>query len=127
MKALCLLLFYLTAVLANAADQPLPERDAQGRRVIVGPIRLGFGEHLSNVHILSNGYGIKAEMNAWLSNSVIEAPICVTTKGLGLKLTSNDFYCDLAIEFTGTALMDNQFIDNRYSGQYTNRPDAFGN
>lgn len=91
----------------------------------MGPLHLYQGQQLDNVHIVSNSYGVKAEMDASISNSVIEAPICVITQGLGLKLTSNHLLCDLAIKFTGTALFDNQFIDNIYSGAYTNRSDLF--
>ncbi len=116
----------MAATATSAQDSELPAHDNKGRLMMVGPVHLQEGQRLSNVHIVSRGYGVIAEPGARVSDSVIEATICVRPEGIGIALMGNVLYCQLAVEFTGSVLLGNVFLDNRYSGIFSNRPADFG-
>lgn len=98
------------------------QRDDMGREVIRGPVGSGYYD---NVRIISDSVGIQGD-SVTVTNSVIEAPVCVRTSGLGTTLRNNILMCNLCIEFTDSVLINNTLIDNHCSGQGTNRPDVFG-
>lgn len=103
---------------ATEAGVVKPAYDNAGRQIIYGPVR---ERHLSNVHIISNSYGVVAMDGAVITDSVIEAPVCVQSSGLGLTLKRNDLNCQLGVEFTGSILMNNTLDSNRFSGRLSNR------
>lgn len=110
----------------SAKDAPAtPEKDAQGRAIIRGPVNAsGF---LKNVHIISNTYGVVALSPLMITNSLIEAPVCVQFNGAsGLTMSGNTLDCDLGVEFTSDVLMDHALYNNTVRGQMTNKPDVFG-
>lgn len=97
--------------------------DAGGREIIYGPVS---GSYYNNVRIISNSVGIYARGSTIIRNSVIEAPICVESSGVGLNLQGNELKCNLCVKFTGSFFMDNTLSSNRCAGKGTNRPDIFG-
>lgn len=103
-----------------------PEKDAEGRTIIRGPIDANLSPIIENVHVVSDSYGVIAHGPTMIKSSVIDAKICVQSSGNSLILRDNVLNCGLGVEFTSGVLMDNQFSNNRYSGQLTNRPDVFG-
>lgn len=98
-------------------------RDSQGLEIIIGPVGKGYYE---NVHIISSTIGVVSSGESIIINSVIEAPICVRATGINLTIQGSNLYCDLCIEFTGRALINNRFASNKCEGQFSNRPDVFG-
>lgn len=96
--------------------------DKMGREIIKGP--LGSGSY-NNVHIISDSVGIQGEL-VMITNSVIEAPLCIRTRGLHSLIENNILICNLCIEFTDRVLIGNRVVYNECSGQGTNRPDVFG-
>ena len=109
-----------------AKDAPTtPKKDAQGRTIIRGPVN--SGEFLKNVHIISDTYGVVALSPVMISDSLIEAPVCVQFNGpSGLMMSGNTLDCNLGVEFTSDMLMDHSLFNNTVRGQMTNRPDVFG-
>lgn len=101
-----------------------PTHDPQGRKYIQGPVYGGY--HYDNVHIISNSVGLHARGTVHITNSVIDAPVCVSSNGIGLNASNNKMNCNLCFEFKGAILMDNRLINNSCSGRGTNRSDAFG-
>jgi hypothetical protein len=108
----------------KAASIASKEYDKQGREIIRGPI---YADKLyyENIHIISNTYGIIANRPIEIANVVIEARVCIQHPGYGLQIRNSDLYCNLGIEFTGNALINNHLYNNRYSGELSNRPDTF--
>lgn len=100
-------------------DKP---RDEMGREIIKGPVGSGY---YNNVHIISDSVGIQG-YSVMVTNSVIEAPVCIRTGGQGATVSNNVLMCSLCIEFTDRALIKNTLTNNRCSGRGTNRPDVFG-
>lgn len=98
------------------------QRDSEGRKIILGPVGSG---HYNNVRIISASVGVSGNTVS-VTNSVIEAPVCIQTYGDGVRVTNNTLLCDLCIEFTGGMLTNNTLANNRCSGRGTNRPDVFG-
>lgn len=94
--------------------------DNMGREIIRGPVGGGY---YNNVHIISDSVGIEGS-SVTVTNSVIEAPVCIRTGGMGASVSGNTLSCRLCIEFTGSLLMDNTLINNSCAGQLTNRPDG---
>ena len=95
-----------------------PQYDKAGRKIIRGPVH---ERYLNNVHIISDSYGVIAMDGAIITDSVIEAPICVKSSGRGLTLKRNELNCQLGVEFTGSILMDNTLMSNSYAGTLSNR------
>jgi hypothetical protein len=100
------------------------DTDRDGREIVYGPI-IANQPLYSNIHVISNSYGIIAKDAVRIENVVIEAPVCVLSSGYGLRLVSSDLYCELGVEFTDRVLMNNEISNNRVAGQLTNRPDVF--
>lgn len=101
-----------------------PERDRDGRRIVRGPVPGGYYD---NVRIVSSTVGVIAGRGgATITNSVIEAPVCVRAEGFGLTMRNNTLLCNLCVEFTGSVLVQNVLAQNQCSGRGTNRPDVFG-
>lgn len=97
------------------------DRDAEGRRLIRGPIEANGV--LRRVHIISDSIGVvqKGFQRLTIQDSVISAPICVSAPGsAGLTLDSNILDCDLGVRFESNVLMDNVFTNNRIRGQMQN-------
>lgn len=100
------------------------EKDQAGREIVYGPI-IADQPLYSNIHVVSNSYGIVAKGAVRIENVVIEAPVCVRSSGYGLRLVGSDLYCKLGVEFTDSVLMNNEISNNRIAGQLSNRPDVF--
>ena len=100
-----------------------PTHDRQGRQYIQGPVS---GSYYNNVHIVSNSVGISTYGSVTIKNSVIEAPVCVSSNGVGLTAVNNQMNCNLCFKFNGNLLMDNTLSGNSFSGRGTNRRDVFG-
>lgn len=83
-----------------------------------GPV---YSSYLDHVHIISDSYGVIASGGATITNSVIEAPVCVQSSGMGLHLTNNTLDCNLGVEYTGGIVLDNYIVGNRVRGRLTNR------
>jgi len=97
-------------------------RDNMGREIVRGPVGSGY---YNNVHIISDSVGIQGH-SVMVTNSVIEAPVCIRTGGQGATVSNNILMCNLCIEFTDNALINNILTNNQCSGRGTNRPDVFG-
>lgn len=106
----------------SVAGREMGNLDSQGRQIVRGPV---FGGNHDSVHIVSNSVGIIAGPGTSLTNSVIEAPVCVQSDGNRLHLNSNHFQCDLCVEFTTRVLLNVVLAHNTCSGRGTNRPDVF--
>ncbi|WP_157687076.1 hypothetical protein [Burkholderia lata] len=98
------------------------QRDEMGREIIRGPVS---GVYFNNVHVISDSVGIRG-WSVVVTNSVIEAPVCIRTSGQSSTISNNDLKCDLGIEFTEAALIRNTLTNNRFTGRGTNRPDVLG-
>jgi hypothetical protein len=118
---LWLLAVFFPAFAQEKIQLTLPEKDERGKKYVIGPVPGGVYE---NVHIVSDSVGING-YPITLKNSIVDARICIKSTGRNTLLVGNELNCDLAIEFTGNILMNNTFINNRYRGQFTNRPDVF--
>ncbi len=93
--------------------------DSAGRKIIKGPLRDPY--KLDNVHIISDSYGIITKIPLKLYNSVIEAQTCIKSTGDGgLDLEYNNFDCNLVIEFSYPIQLGNTFINNKYTGRFSN-------
>ncbi|EDM65627.1 MAG: hypothetical protein COA76_00400 [Moritella sp.] len=112
----------LSALLTTSTNANVM-RDSQGLEIIIGPVGEGYYE---NVHIISSTVGVISSGESIIVNSVIEAPICVRATGINLTIRGSNLYCDLCVQFTGRALINNKFMNNKCEGQFTNRPDVFG-
>jgi hypothetical protein len=110
------------AAILSTAVVAAEEQDEDGRQIIRGPV---YGGYYDNVHIISNSVGVEAA-SVTVTNSVIEAPICIRVGGVGATVTNNTLTCDRCIVFTSSVLMKNRLVSNRCSGVGTNRPDVFG-
>ncbi len=104
------------------AGREMSNLDAQGRQIVRGPV---FGGNHDSVHIVSNSVGVIAGPGTSITNSVIEAPVCVQSDGNRLHLNSNHLQCDLCVEFTTRVLLNVVLAHNTCSGRGTNRPDVF--
>lgn len=100
------------------------EFDREGREIIYGPVFADLPSY-SNIHIVSNSYGIIANRPLRLSNVVIEANVCVQHPGMELEIRDSYLLCRLGIEFTRNVFIGNSLINNAYSGKLSNRPDIF--
>ena len=110
-------------ITAQEPKQPSGEtRDSMGKKMIRGPVGAG---HYDNVHIISDSVGVQG-LVVTVTNSVIEAPVCIRTGGQDAQIINNILVCNLCIEFTESVLLGNVLMDNRCSGRGTNRPDVFG-
>jgi hypothetical protein len=121
--AFILVSFVFSSGLVLAGSPESKEVDSNGRTIIRGPV---YGGTYRNVHIISDSVGVRGS-NILLTDSVVDAPICVSTSGMGNTINRNSLNCSLCIEFTGETIMDNQVNDNRCAGRLSNRPDVFGN
>jgi hypothetical protein len=110
-------------VALTAADDPVPAKDAEGRTVLRGPQHEGY---YNNVHIVSDTVGIENYSGVSLTNSVIEARVCVVVGPFGNRIDGNELRCGGCVKFPMGPLRNNQVSNNRCAGQLTNRPDAFG-
>lgn len=118
--------FALTLLAAQGAAQaglPEPRRDADGRPIIEGPVASGV---YHRVRIVSPTVGVHAVLPTTITDSVIEAPVCVSSSGRGLTLRGNLLDCNLCIEFTEGLLIDIVIADNTCKGFGTSRPDILG-
>lgn len=109
----------LAIVLCVPASASDVERDSDGRQILRGTQVTGS---FDNVRIIADDVGIYHSFNMlWVSNSVIEAPVCIETVGSNLKLSNNTFICDLCIKLTSGVNMLNEIYNNECSGQFSNR------
>lgn len=93
--------------------------DKQGRKILNGPLPAG---KYNSVHIISNSYGIIADAKTEITNSYIEAPVCVQANGYsGLYIERTFLNCDLSVEYTSALITGNVFLDNEYTGRFSNR------
>ncbi len=106
--------------LAQELDAP---RDGSGRLIMQGPVPSGV---YTRVHIISQSVGVVAVLPTTIVDSVIEAPVCVSTSGRNLTLRGNVLDCALCIEFSDGFLLNNTIVDNTCTGRGTNRPDVLG-
>ncbi len=113
----------LAALEPLLAGVPEPRRDADGRPIIEGPVASGV---YHRVRIVSPTVGVHAVLPTTITDSVIEAPICVSSSGRGLTLRGNVLDCNLCIEFTEGLLIDIVIADNTCKGFGTSRPDILG-
>lgn len=95
------------------------EVDAIGRQIMRGPLPSGV---YSFVHIISDSVGIDGGYGpVTVTNSVIEAPICVRTSGIDIAVTNSKLLCQLCIQYTTEGMrMGNVFIDDICAGQWSN-------
>jgi hypothetical protein len=105
---------------ADESEAPL---DASGRMILQGPVGSGI---YSQVHIVSKSVGVFAVLPTTIVDSVIEAPVCVSTSGRNLTLRGNVLDCALCVEFTEGFVANNTIADNTCTGRGTNRPDVLG-
>ena len=96
--------------------------DTQGRRIVRGPIQ---SSNVNNLRIVSDSVGIVSNVGVTVSNSVIEAPVCMSVPSVGNLVTNNVLNCDLGIEFGPGPLLNNRLFNNQYRGQLSNRPNRF--
>lgn len=122
LAALVLLLPCVQAFAQPSSRSNDESLDSEGRQIIRGTV--GSGRY-NNVHIISDTVGIEG-YSVTVTNSVIEAPVCIRTGGYGALVSNNLLLCDLCIQFTGSSLINNTLTNNRCSGQGTNRPDVMG-
>jgi hypothetical protein len=80
----------------------------------------------SGVRIVSKSVGVYAILPTTIVDSVIEAPVCVSSSGRNLTLRGNVLDCALCIEFTEGFLDNNNIGDNHCTGRGSNRPDVVG-
>ncbi len=106
----------------KATTATTPSQDNKGRKIIRGPV--GDGVY-NNVHIISNTVGVDGSFVS-VTNSVIEAPVCIRISGQNSLVSNNDLICRLCVEFTSGALIGHTLTNNRCDGQGTNRSDVFG-
>lgn len=107
---------------AQAQEEDSP-RDGNGRIIVHGPVTSGV---YSRVHIVSKSVGVYAILPTTIVDSVIDAPVCVSTSGRNLTLRGNVLNCALCVEFTEGFLGNNTFADNTCTGRGSNRPDVVG-
>lgn len=117
-----LVLFLFFAFPATSFSEDKARTDDMGREIIEGPVSGGF---YNNVHIISDSVGIDSYSDVTVTNSVIEADICIKTPGRGATIRNNTLKCGVCVEFTGNTIVNNTLINNRCSGRMTNRSDAF--
>ncbi|WP_124529481.1 hypothetical protein [Burkholderia sp. Bp8991] len=103
---------------SHADDKP---RDANGRVIMKGPVG---GLNFNNVHVISDTVGVIGRP-AIVTNSVIEAPVCIQSSEPGAFIDNNILNCNLCIEFLDRVLINNVLKNNQCAGQGTNRPDVF--
>lgn len=94
------------------------QRDRSGKEIIYGPVPSGF---YTNVHIISQSVGVEAYGPTSISDSVIEAPVCVSSSGQWLSMTNNQLYCGLCIEYAPGPVVGNTITNNICSGRWSNR------
>lgn len=124
MKKLFILLNMTCIGVAIAATPSKAKYDSGGRKYIYGTVPAGYYD---NVHIVAKKYGVNADSNTTITNSVIDAKTCVITPGdVGLTLRDNLMNCRIGVEFTGNRISDNDFEHNKVNGQLSNRPDVMG-
>lgn len=119
------MLVFLAPQFAVGQQQGRPNekpRDKMGKEIIKGPVGSGY---YNNVHIISDSVGIQG-YSVMVTNSVIEAPVCIRTGGQDVTVSNNILICNLCVEFTDSALINNTLDNNQCLGQGTNRPDVFG-
>ncbi len=107
---------------AKGQEDPNTQRDGMGRKIIRGPVGSGV---YNNVHIISDSVGVQGD-SVTVTDSIIEAPVCVRTLGYNTRVINSDLRCNLCIEFTGRVLLNNVLAEIRCAGKGTNRPDVFG-
>lgn len=108
---------------STAKGVPQPEDyDNQGRRIVRGPVQ---SSNINNLRIVSDSVGIVSNVGVRVSNSVIEAPICMSVPSVGNLITNNVLNCDLGINFGPGPLLNNRLFNNQYRGQLSNRPNRF--
>lgn len=120
-----ILLFAATLCCANmlqASEAQMP-RDADGRTILRGPVSSGV---YIGVHIVSDSVGVYAVLPTTIVDSVIEAPVCVSTSGRDLTLRDNILDCALCVDFGDGVLLNNAIANNTCTGRGTNRPDVLG-
>lgn len=123
-KVVLILILTLLASGKLLAEKPtVGKTDRLGLPIVQGPL---MGGYYDGVHIVSDSIGVIANGPTTISNSVIEAPVCVQSSGNGLRLSNNTLICELCVEFVGRALYQNILMYNQCSGRLTNRPDQFG-
>lgn len=102
-KALLSAVVWYCSGALHALENEAP-RDANGLAIIKGPVASGI---YSRVHIVSETVGVFAILPTTITNSVIEAPVCVSTFGRNLTLRGNVLDCALCIEFGDGFLANN--------------------
>jgi hypothetical protein len=107
---------------AQAQEENTP-RDDDERILVHGPVGSGV---YSRVHIVSKSVGVYAILPTTIVDSVIEAPVCVSTSGQNLTLRGNVLNCALCVEFTEGFLGNNTISENTCTGRGSNRPDVLG-
>ena len=88
------------------------EYDNAGRQILRGPQPAGY---YNNVHIISNSVGVEGT-NLTVSDSVIEAPVCIKTQGMGVTVTGSTLNCGVCVEYTGGFISGNIFMNNNCTG-----------
>lgn len=102
----------------QSIDKRIDIRDEQGRKIIKGPVGADF---YTNVHIISQNVGVIAYGPTSISNSMIEAPVCVQTSGQWLTLNNNELLCDLCIEYLHGPVIENSIVNNTCAGKFSNQ------
>lgn len=84
--------------------------DAEGRKIIRGTVAGGYHDR---VHIISSGLGVDAStQHTTITNSVIEADVCVLVGAAGSVITNNLMKCGTCVAEASELVFNNQLIGN---------------
>jgi len=96
-----------------------------GIKTIFGPIN-ATGLHLDNVRIVAyDTAAVYSDGGTTITNSTIEAPVCIQSAGINLHLDRDLLKCHLGVRFTTRYLINNSITNCSYSEQLSNKPDTF--
>ena len=108
------------AALSMGDSNSSPEVDSMGREIIRGPVRGGYYD---NKHIISSSVGVDATYGgATITNSVIEAPVCVESSGMDLSIQNSELRCSICVRYTSKMVMNNILMSNSCSGTMISKP-----
>lgn len=88
------------------------------KKILKGPLYPGF---YADALIISDSVGILALQPTTITNSIIVAPVCVRSDGVGLDIISSRLLCDLCIKFDNPNSIFGVNLESNYcSGHLSN-------
>ena len=123
MKAIAVVLSFFAVFSVFSAVAAGSERDADGRVILRGT---QYGSSYFNVHIIADGIGVVNQSgNLMISNSVVEARVCVLSNGIGLVLRNNILKCGVCVEYSSGLIIGNEIVGNVCHGQMIKESSGF--